>query len=217
MIVRGLSRALPLVLSALLAAACDSVSPAEPSGTDAAPPVVVVLGDSLTAGPGLDRDETYPAVLQRMAREASYPHRFYNAGVSGDTTTGARARLAAALDMNPRVLVVALGANDGLRGVPVATVRDNLAAIVETAQGRGIRVLLCGMETPPTRGWEYTIEFHRIFPALAERYHVPLMPFLLTGVVGNPDMNHADGWHPNAAGARRIAENMWPYLEPLLR
>lgn len=210
--------ALPALLAVVLAApACGSGSPAAPSDPAAAPPVVVAFGDSLTAGPGLDPGEAYPAVLERMARTAGYPHKFVNAGVSGDTTTGARRRLDAALAPDPQVLIVALGANDGLRGVPIATVRDNLAFMIETAQARGIRVLLCGMETPPTRGWDYTIEFHRIFPELAARYGVPLMPFLLTGVVGNPDMNLADGWHPNAAGARRIAENMWPSLEPLLR
>lgn len=210
--------ALPALLAVVLAApACGSDSPAAPSDPAAAPPVVVAFGDSLTAGPGLDPGEAYPAVLERMARTAGYPHKFVNAGVSGDTTTGARRRLDAALAPGPQVLIVALGANDGLRGVPIATVKDNLAFMIETAQARGIRVLLCGMETPPTRGWDYTIEFHRIFPELAARYGVPLMPFLLTGVVGNPDMNLADGWHPNAAGARRIAENMWPSLEPLLR
>ena len=126
-------------------------------------------------------------------------------------------RLDRVIGRDPKVLIVALGANDGLTGVSIETVRSNLATIIERAKERQIRVLLCGMETPPTHGWQYTVDFHRIYPELAQHYNVPLMPFLLAGVVGRPELNMDDGWHPNAAGARRIAENMWPYLEPLLR
>jgi acyl-CoA thioesterase-1 len=114
------------------------------------------------------------------------------------------------------VLVVALGANDGLRGVDVSTVERNLSAIIDAAQGRGIRVLLCGMETLPTHGWDYTVAFHYLFPRLAQQHAVPLVPFLLAGVALAPDMTGPDGFHPNAAGARRIAETIWPYLEPLV-
>lgn len=178
---------------------------------------IVALGDSLTAGPGLSRAETYPSLLQGRLRQSGYPHRVLNAGVSGDTSSGALARLESALVDDTRVLIVALGANDGLRGVPVDTVRRNIDTIVRRAKDRGIRVLLCGMDTPPTRGWEYTFAFHQIFPSLAREHNVPLMPFLLNGVFGNAELNLADGVHPNAAGARRIAEEMWPYLEPLLR
>lgn len=180
-------------------------------------PVVVALGDSLTAGWGVAENEAYPSLLQARMRADNHPHRVVNAGVSGDTTAGALRRLDSALDPDTRVLIVALGANDGLRGVPIDQVRSNLSTILERAQARGIRVLLCGMETPPTRGWDYTVAFHRIFPDLAARYQVPLMPFLLTGVVGEPSLNLPDGFHPNAAGYRRIALAMWPYLEPLLR
>ena len=178
---------------------------------------VVALGDSLTAGPGLSSAEAYPGVLQERIRAAGLPHRVVNAGVSGDTSADALRRLDAALVADAGVLIVALGANDGLRGVPVDNVRRNIAEIIERAQRRGIRVLLCGMETPPTRGWEYTLAFHDIYPRLAQDYNVPLMPFLLKGVVGVPELNLGDGLHPNAAGARRIADEMWPYLEPLLR
>jgi acyl-CoA thioesterase-1 len=181
------------------------------------PPIVVALGDSLTAGWGVAADEAYPSLLQARIRAENHPHRVVNAGVSGDTTAGALRRLDSSLDPDTRVLIVALGANDGLRGVPIDQVRGNLSTIIERAQARGIRVLLCGMETPPTRGWDYTIAFHRIFPDLAARYQVPLMPFLLTGVVGEPSLNLPDGFHPNAAGYRRIAQAIWPYLEPLLR
>ena len=201
---------------------CDATSrqpsPAAPGAPSAQPaPVVVVLGDSLTAGPGLSASEAYPALLQQRARDAGYPHRIVNAGVSGDTTADGLRRLDAALVPDTKVLVVALGANDGLRGVPVETVKRNLAEILQTAKERGIRVLLCGMETPPSRGWEYSVDFHFIYPDLAREFDVPLMPFLLAGVVGNAGLNLSDGAHPNAAGMRAIASAMWPFLEPLLR
>ncbi|HVL69544.1 MAG TPA: arylesterase [Vicinamibacterales bacterium] len=212
------SRSLLFAAVAVLLLACGSApNPAEPGEMTGPPPVVVVLGDSLTAGPGLRPEEAYPAILQRKARDAGYPHLIVNAGVSGDTTADALRRLDRALEPDARVLVIALGANDGLRHVPIAQVRNNLKQIIERARGRGIRMLLCGMETPPHHGWQYTIDFHRIFPGLASEYGIPLMPFLLTGVVGNPDLNLPDGVHPNAAGMRAIADAMWPYLEPLLR
>ena len=115
------------------------------------------------------------------------------------------------------VLVAELGANDGLRGIELVTIQSNLAAIVEIAQRHNIRVLLCGMETPPTHGLAYSIAFHSVFPGLAQQYRIALVPFLLEGVVLTPDLLGADGVHPNAAGAERIAETVWPYLEPLLR
>jgi acyl-CoA thioesterase I len=210
-----------VVLSAMVAlSACEGsrLAPEVPDGQRPdVIPVVVALGDSLTAGPGLRQEQTYPALLQERARAAGHRHTFQNAGVSGDTSSDAVRRLDRALVSDTRVLIIALGANDGLRGMPISTIRQNLVTIIETAQARGIRVLLCGMETPPSRGWNYTIEFHRIFPDLAARYTVTLMPFLLDGVALLPDFNLEDGYHPNAAGHRRMAENMWPYLEPLLR
>ena len=200
-----------------LFAACGSGSEPTAPGPPLVTPVVVVLGDSLTAGPGLRPDEAYPALLQQKAAAAGYPHRIVNAGVSGDTTSDALRRLDRALEPDARVLVVALGANDGLRHVPIDQVRGNLAAIIERGQSRGLRILLCGMETPPSYGWQYTLDFHRIFPDLSAKYQIPLMPFLLVGVVGNADLNLGDMAHPNAAGMRVIADAMWPYLEPLLR
>jgi acyl-CoA thioesterase I len=206
-------------VTALLACNGSSLSPEVPDGNQpqTVAPVVVALGDSLTSGPGLRAEETWPALLQQRVTAAGYLHRVVNAGVSGDTSSDAVQRLDATLLPETRVLIVALGANDGLRGVPIATLRRNLETIIERAQTRGVKVLLCGMETPPSRGWDYSLQFHRVFPELAARYGVPLMPFLLTGVVLNPDYNLEDGFHPNAAGHRRIADNVWPYLEPLLR
>ena len=178
---------------------------------------MVVLGDSLTAGPGLRSTETMPARLQEHVRAAGLPHTVINAGVSGDTTADALARLDRALVPDATVLVIALGANDGLRGVPVATVRRNLETIIQRAQGRQMKVLLCGMETLPNPGLDYALNFHRIYPDLSQQYNVPLMPFLLIDVIGRAELNLPDGWHPNAEGARVMARNIWTYLEPLLR
>jgi acyl-CoA thioesterase I len=205
------------VLAALVAAlcACRTQQPTAPDRNQ--PPLVVALGDSLTAGPGLAPSETYPARLQERARAAGYPHVFVNAGVTGDTTADALARVDRALVPDTVVLIVALGANDGLQGVPVQDVRRNLDAIVNRGRQRSVRILLCGMETPPTHGFQYSLDFHLIYPDLARTYSLPLMPFLLIGVVGHQDLNLPDGFHPNAAGAAVIASNMWPYLEPLLR
>jgi acyl-CoA thioesterase I len=174
---------------------------------------IVVLGDSLAVSPS--RDDNFPAELQQRLNTNGLRWTVANASVSGDTTSGGLRRLNAALTSDTRILVLALGANDGLRGMDVSAIETNLSTIIERAQARGIRVLLCGMETPPTRGWNYTIEFHRAFPRIAEKYQVPLVPFLLRGVALNPDFNGADEIHPNSAGARRIADTVWPYLEAL--
>ena len=209
------------VISAVLLVlvACGGTPSLSPSNVNppVVTPIVVALGDSLTAGPGLRQEEAYPAVLQERIRSAGYPHRVVNAGVSGDTSADALRRLEAALVPDTAVLIVAVGANDGLRNVPVATIRENVSAIIDRAQSRGVKVLLCGMETPPVHGWQYTVDFHRIFPDLAAKHSVPLMPFLLWGVAGDPEYNLGDRVHPNAAGMRVIANTMWPYLEPLLR
>jgi acyl-CoA thioesterase-1 len=192
-------------------------TPTSPGASAPEPPIVVALGDSLTAGPGLSRDETFPAVLQRRAAAAGYPHRIINAGVSGDTSTDIAARFDRDVITGTRVLILAAGANDGLQGLPVSTLRRDVTSMIERAQARNIRILLCGMETPPTHGFQYSIDFHRVFPDLASTYDVPLMPFLLMGVVGLPEYNLGDRVHPNARGAQLIAGNMWPYLEPLLK
>jgi acyl-CoA thioesterase-1 len=207
-----------ILIGATVGTGCRE-SPTNPGPPAAAErtPVVVALGDSLTAGFGVSPDEAYPVLLQTRMRAERYPHRMINAGVSGDTTAGGLRRLDEVLHPDARVLILALGANDGLQGVPLADVRSNLSTIIERAKSRGLRVLLCGMETPPSRGWEYTLGFHRIFPELAAAHQAVLMPFLLEGVVGEPSLNLEDRLHPNAAGYRRLAQNMWPYLEPLLR
>jgi len=212
-----MARALITFAMVLLAACGGSSGNAPTSPSPATTPLVVVLGDSLTAGPGLRTEDAYPALLQERARSAGLPHRVVNAGVSGDTTADGLRRVDGALQPDARVLVVALGANDGLGGVATDTVKQNLRQIIERARTRGIRVLLCGMETLPTHGLDYVARFHNIFPDLAREFEVPLMPFLLQGVFGRPELNLFDGFHPNAAGMRVIASEMWPWLEPLLR
>ena len=205
-----------VVVASACAACLDAVSAAGGGPTPLASTwTIVALGDSLTAGTGLRPEDAYPSVLARMLAEASLPFSVRNYGVSGDTSADALRRLPAALDESPVILIVALGANDGLRGVPVAQLRRNLQTIIEAAQERNSRVLLCGMEALPVRGWEYTLEFHRLYPALAQKYDVPLVPFLLNGVIGNPGMVQDDRVHPNAAGAAEIARTIWPFLEPL--
>ena len=176
---------------------------------------IVALGDSLTSGHRLPRADAYPALLQDELRLAGLPATVINHGVNGDTTAGALRRLSAALGENPHILIVALGANDGLRGIPVPQVRANLERIVEGAQARGVSVLLVGMEALPLYGWQYTIDFHHVFPELSAKYAVPLVPFMLNGVLGNPDLMSSDGIHPNAAGARTIAANILPHLRAL--
>jgi acyl-CoA thioesterase-1 len=179
--------------------------------------VIVALGDSLTAGLGVAADEAYPALLEDRLRRAGLPYRVVNAGVSGDTSAGGLRRLDWVLRSGPEVAIVALGANDGLRGVPVATLRDNLTAIVTTLQARGVRVLLIGMRLPPNYGRVYADAFAETFRLVARRTSTSFLPFLLDGVGGEPSLNQADGIHPNAAGHRVVAERVWPALKPLLR
>ena len=139
-----------------------------------------------------------------------------NAGVRGDTTAGGLKRFETALPPDTRILILELGANDGLRGVAVSAIENNLSAMITRAEARGIRVVLCGMMVPPHHGWNYALAFHDLFPRLAARHGALLVPFLLQDVALNADLNGPDGIHPNKAGAARIAETIWPYLERLL-
>jgi acyl-CoA thioesterase-1 len=179
--------------------------------------VIAVLGDSLTAGLGVAAEEAFPALLEARLRREGYDYRVVNAGVSGDTTAGGLRRVDWVLRAKPDVVVVALGANDGLRGQPPAAMRDNLAAIIARLRASGAQVLLAGMLMPPNYGGEYTREFAAVYPEVARRTRVPLMPFLLDGVAAEPRVLQPDGLHPNAAGHQIIAEKLWPYLRPLLR
>jgi acyl-CoA thioesterase-1 len=175
---------------------------------------VLVLGDSLAVSPS--PGESFPARLQTRITRERLPYQVTNASANGETTEGGMRRLTQALDSDVAVVIVELGVNDGLRGVSPATIERNLSTILGTALRDGRRALLCGIEVPPLHGFDYSLQFHRIFPSLAERHAVPLVPFLLAGVVFNPELNSPDGVHPNAAGAERIAETVWPVLRPLL-
>ena len=189
---------------------------AVPARPAAARPKIVVLGDSLTAGLGLAVRESYPSVLQERLKTQGLKFEVVNAGVSGDTSAGALSRLDWSLQGDVRVLIVALGGNDGLRGLPPEQLQQNLAQIIERAQARRIEVILAGMEAPPNYGREYIVSFHQVYPALAKRYGVALVPFLLQGVAGTQTLNQADGIHPTAAGARIVADNVWAVLKPVV-
>jgi acyl-CoA thioesterase I len=202
----GLLRALLLVLLV-----CGA-----PASARAADHVIVALGDSLTAGLGVAPEEAYPALLEAKLRREGFDYRVVNAGVSGDTSAGGLRRLDWALRLKPDVVIVALGANDGLRGQPPAALRDNLTRIVERARTAGSRVLLAGMRVPPNYGDDYSRAFAAVYPTVARATGVPLAPFLLDGVAGDPRLNQSDGIHPTAEGQRVIAERIWPYLKPLL-
>lgn len=178
--------------------------------------VVVALGDSLTSGFGVAPDEAWPALIEARLKREGYPYRVVNAGVSGDTTAGGLRRVDWVLRNQPEVAVVALGANDGLRGLGTDAMEANLLAIVERLQTGGARVLLAGMEVPPNYGAVYARAFRGVFPDVARRTGATLMPFLLDGVAADPRLNQADGVHPNAAGHRAIAERLWPHLVALL-
>ena len=188
-----------------------------PATARAGAPRIVALGDSLTSGRGIGQKLAYPSVLQERLTERGYDYEVVNAGVSGDTTAGALRRVHDALDGDVQVLILALGANDGLRGVRVEQLTANLSRIIEEAQRRDIAVVLVGMDALPMHGWAYSVAFHRAYEELAARYHVPLVPFVLLNVMTDPTLMQRDRVHPNEAGARAIAEIIWPYLESCLR
>jgi acyl-CoA thioesterase I len=207
----------PPAAARAVATPAPAVAPAKPApaAAAAARPRIAVLGDSLTAGLGIATAASYPSLLQQRLDAAHLDFDVVNAGVSGDTSAGGLARLDWALDGDVRILIVALGGNDGLRGLPAEELEHNLAQIIERAQARGIAVILAGMEAPPNYGRDYIVAFHKVYPALAARYRVALVPFLLQGVAGNETLNQRDGIHPTAAGARIVADNVWQVLKPI--
>jgi acyl-CoA thioesterase-1 len=183
----------------------------------AGPPRIVALGDSLTSGRGIGKADAYPAVLQEHLKDEGYPYEMINAGVSGDTTARALKRYREALEGDVRILILALGANDGLHGLPVQQVKSNLSMMIEDAQQRSIDVVLVGMDALPVHGWDYSLAFHRTYEDLAARFRVPLVPFLLVNILSNPSLMQSDRVHPNREGARAIADLIWPHLQPLLK
>ncbi len=192
-----------------------SAAPVDPAAPPARPKIVA-LGDSLTAGYGLVESQSYPAILQSRIDEEGYKFEVVNAGVSGDTSAGALRRLDWALDGDVRIMVVALGGNDGLRGLSVAEMKQNLSGIVERARERNVVVILAGMEAPPNYGPEYVQSFRSAFREVALQQRVLFIPFLLDKVAGQGTLNQADGIHPNADGSRVVADTVWSVLRPVL-
>lgn len=179
-------------------------------------PRIVFLGDSLTAGLGLSQEQSYPSLIGKRLKERGYDYEIVNAGVSGDTSAGGLRRVDWSLDGDVRVMVVALGGNDGLRGLPASDLKKNLAAILDRARDKKIQVILAGMEAPPNNGPDYTSDFRNVYSSLAKEYKVTFIPFLLQGVAGDAALNQADGIHPNVRGAQIVADLVWKELEPML-
>ncbi len=226
-------RGMLLLIHLVFLSACGSLNterkippaPARPSSPPAkllasAPdlrPVIVAFGNSLTAGLGVAPEESYPGKLQRKIDVSGYNFRVVNAGVSGDTSAQGVNRLQTVLDMHPAIVIMELGANDGLRGLPVDATRANLETIVKRLKETGSEVIIAGMEMPPNYGPAYTGAFRKIFPEVAARNEAPLVPFLLEGVGGHPELNQGDGIHPTEKGYDIVVENIWRVLEPLLQ
>jgi acyl-CoA thioesterase-1 len=181
--------------------------------------VILFFGTSLTAGMGLDPNEAYPGVIQNKLDSLDFSYQVVNAGLSGETTASGRNRIGWVLNQEVDIFVLELGANDGLRGVPLDETRKNLQAIIDTIRSKNpeTKIILAGMQIPPNLGQEYTSEFRNIFPELAKKNKIRLIPFLLENVAGNPELNQQDGIHPTAKGQKILAENVWEVLEPELK
>lgn len=185
--------------------------------TDSSRPKIIAFGDSLTAGFGLAEKESYPYLLQEKLKADGYDFEVVNAGVSGDTSLGGLERSDWVLDQeNAKILVLELGANDMIRGVPVQKMKANLDKIIRKAKAKNLKILLCGMLAPPTMGAAYQREFTMAFPDLASEHKVEFLPFLLENIALKKELNQADGIHPNAEGARIMADNIYKALKPLL-
>ena len=194
------------------------IAGSKPAAADsAAAPVIACFGDSLTAGLGVDPEQSYPAVLQRMLDDAGYHYRVVNEGVSGDTTKDGLQRIDRVLAKRPQIVVLEFGGNDGLRGLPVTVAQRNLAAMLAQLQRKGAKVALAGITIPPQYGPQYIAQFNAMYPALARQFHVPLLPFLLQDVYGVPGDIQPDGVHPTAQGARQVAANVEKLIQPLLK
>ncbi|HEU4686563.1 MAG TPA: arylesterase [Nitrospira sp.] len=179
-------------------------------------PRIVAFGDSLTSGLGVSADEAYPAVLQRRLDAAGFRYRVVNAGVSGDTTAGGVRRVDWVLNSKPALVILELGGNDGLRGLSLAETKRNLEQIIERLQQASVTVILAGMKLPPNYGADYTKAFEAIYPELARKYRLALIPFFLEGIAGSRQLNQADGIHPTAEGYRVIVGRLFDQLTPLL-
>jgi len=188
------------------------------SSNTPAQPVILVLGDSLSAGYGVAVDATWVTLLQRRLAEQGYGYRVVNASISGETTGGARPRLPRALTLHkPAIVIFELGGNDGLRGLPLTQVRDNLAAMLTQSQSAGAQPLLIGMRIPPNYGPGYAEQFHAMYSELAKRFKVPVLGFFMDGVALDDKLMQPDGIHPTAQAQPILLKNLWPVLQPLLK
>ena len=200
----------------IMLAACLLLAPLHGIAAETQPPVIVAFGDSLTAGLGLPQDQAFPAQLEAALKARGTEATVVNAGVSGDTAAAGLARLDWSLPDDASAVIIELGANDALQGLPPEGTKQALAKIIETVQARGLPILLAGMEAPPNMGKDYADQFRAIYVDLAERYHVLLYPFFLEGAAMNDGMTLGDGLHPNAKGVAAIVENILPKVEELL-
>lgn len=180
-------------------------------------PVILVFGDSLSASYGIREDQGWVTLLQEKLESEGFPHRVVNASVSGETSSGGLARLPASLESHaPDLVILELGGNDGLRGLPIQTLEDNLQSMIDMIKQADAEVLLAGIQIPPNYGPRYTEPFAKIFPTLAERESLPLVPFLIDGIAQQPELMQSDGIHPKAEAQSMIVDNVWPVLKPLL-
>jgi len=197
---------------------CCGLGAARAVDAPAAAPTILVLGDSLSAAYGIRVEQGWVALLHARLRAKGYGHRVINASSSGETTGGALARLPRALATHrPAIVIVELGGNDGLRGLPVADIRRNFDAIIRTSQQAGARILLVGMKIPPNYGPAYTKAFYGVYGDLARQYQLPSVPFLLRDVAPDENLFQDDGIHPTAAAQPKLLDEVWPHLEPMLR
>ena len=203
-----------LLVLFVLGFACVSANGAAPAET----PVILVFGDSVSAGYGLAHlEQGWVALLQTRLEQQEYVYQVVNASVSGETTAGGLARLPRALNLHqPRIVILELGGNDGLRALPIAQMRTNLARMVDLTEAAGAKVLLLGMRIPPNYGPDYTEQFRSSYSDLARDKKLPLVPFLMNDIALTADLMQADGIHPNALGQPRLLDNVWPALKPLL-
>jgi len=196
----------------------ESIIDEDGSSVEAARKVILFFGNSLTAGMGLDPEDAFPAVIQNKLDSLQLDYEVINAGLSGETTASGKNRLSWVLNQKVDIFVLELGANDGLRGIPLEETRKNLQAIIETVQGKNpnTKIVLAGMQIPPNMGKAYTSEFRNIFPELAKKNETALIPFLLNDVAGNPELNQNDGIHPTVDGQKIVANNVWEILKEMV-
>jgi acyl-CoA thioesterase I len=174
--------------------------------------VIAAVGDSLTAGYGLDESEAYPALLEKRLQAAGYDFKVINAGISGETTSGTRSRINWVLKLNPDIVILETGANDGLRGIDPVLVKKNLTAIIAALKAAEVTVILAGMQMVYNLGPKYRRAFNNVYPAVARTHGLILMPFFLKDVAGIPNLNQTDGIHPTPDGYHKIVDNIWPYV-----